>query len=58
MREAKLIAINGTVESFLGTVVTTIIIGAVLIKTTFLVRTLSFLIILGEPYSARARLII
>ena len=51
MHNIKLIAANGTVKSFLKTVVTIITIGAVLIKTTFLVvRTLLFSIILGEPY--------
>ena len=55
MRKAKLIAINSIVESL----VITIIIKAVLIKTTFLVvKALLFLIILGKPYSAYARLII
>ena len=51
MHNVKLIAANGTVEFFLGIVVTIITIGVVLIKTAFLVvRTLLFPIILGELY--------
>ena len=52
MHNTKLITVNSTIESFLGTIVMTVIIGAVLIKTAFLViRILLFPIILREPYS-------
>ena len=55
MHNAKLITVNGIIESFLKTVVTIITIGAVSIKTTFFGgKDLSFPIILGEPYGAHA----
>jgi len=59
MYKAKFITANGTVESFLRTVVITIIIKAVLIKIAFLVvKTLLFLIILKKPYNIYIQLTI